>query len=138
MHRIWIDTNILIDILEGRQPFSEASAKVWECCEARLAEGYLSALSFMNMVYAERHQSSPDQVEWVHTIVAKTVNVQGLTASDPGRAAALGWRDFEDAVQYVAAKRARADFIITRNGRDFEEEDIPCLTPEEYLQLMAP
>ena len=57
----------------------------------------------------------------------------GINESDLINAANLCWEDYEDAIQSVTAERIKADFIITRNVRDFKSSKITALTPAEYL-----
>ena len=64
--KLWIDTNILLDVLQKREPFYHDSAKVWKMCEARMVEGHVSVLSFMNLVYILRRELSAEQIEKVY------------------------------------------------------------------------
>jgi hypothetical protein len=56
-----------------------------------------------------------------------------LSFPDLSKAAALNWNDFEDALQSVTAERIHADYIITRNVRDFSDSSIMAFTPSELL-----
>lgn len=58
---------------------------------------------------------------------------EDLTQADLKAAADMKWRDFEDAVQSVTASRINADYIITRNTKDFQDSPIKAVTPEEYF-----
>ncbi len=51
---------------------------------------------------------------------------------------ALGWSDFEDALQMLCAASADADYLVTRNTRDFDSDSIPVVTPAEVLALLQP
>lgn len=57
-----------------------------------------------------------------------------LKFDDLQNAASLNWKDFEDAIQFVTAERVNADYIITRNTKDFQNSKIPALTPNEFLE----
>jgi predicted nucleic acid-binding protein len=59
-----------------------------------------------------------------------------MTETSVAAASALRWKDFEDAVQYIAAKESKVDFIITRNKEDFETADIPCISPTEFIAYL--
>ena len=61
---------------------------------------------------------------------------EDLTVSDLARAAEMKWRDFEDALQYDTAARIHADYIITRNLKDFGQSQIPALSPGEFLTII--
>ena len=131
--RLMIDANILLDVMRKREPHYEASALVWRLCETEQAEGYVSALTLANIVYVMRRQLDADRVADVLQRLSLIFRIADLTAGDLARAALLKWPAFEDAVQSVTAERLRADFIVTRNVRDFTHSRTPALTPSEYL-----
>ena len=131
--RLLIDANIILDVLEKRHPHFEASAAVWKLCETEQIEGFISALSFANLVYVLRKELSAGDIEDVLTKLGLIFDFTALEVSDIQKAAELRWKDFEDAIQSVSAERIKADYIITRNVRDYKESRIPAFTPEEFL-----
>ena len=131
--KVLIDANIILDVLEKRQPHFEASAAVWKLCETEQIEGFISALSFANLVYVLRKELSAGDIEDVLTKLGLIFDFTALEVSDIQKAAELRWKDFEDAIQSVSAERIKADYIITRNVRDYKESRIPAFTPEEFL-----
>ena len=131
--KVLIDANIILDVLEKRQPHFEASAAVWKLCETEQIEGFISALSFANLVYVLRKEFSAGDIEDVLTKLGLIFDFTALEVSDIQKAAELRWKDFEDAIQSVSAERIKADYIITRNVRDYKESRIPAFTPEEFL-----
>ena len=128
-----IDANILLDVLQKREPHFGASALIWKLCETEQAEGCVSALSIANLVYVMRRELSPEQTKDVLEKLALIFRIVDLTAADLERAAQLRWDDFEDALQSAAAERIHADCIITRNIRDFRASRVIASTPSEYL-----
>lgn len=56
-----------------------------------------------------------------------------MTVADMTKAADLQWDDFEDALQSVTAERIHADYIITRNVKDFKKSKTVAFTPTEFL-----
>ena len=60
--RLLIDANIVLDVLQKREPHFKDSAAVWKICETEQAEGYISALTFANLVYVMRKELNPDQI----------------------------------------------------------------------------
>ncbi len=129
-----IDTNILLDVLQERAPHFEASFKIWGLCEYdESVTGYISSLSPMNVVYAMRKELTPDRTQEMFATLALTFKFADLKMSDLETAADMKWRDFEDAVQSVTASRINADYIITRNTKDFQDSPIKAITPEEYF-----
>lgn len=135
--RLMIDANIILDVLQAREPFYEDSSKISKMCETNMAEGYISTLIFANMVYIMRKELSPEKIENVLKALSLIYRFEDLTQADINSAAALQWDDFEDAVQAVIAKRINADFIITRNVKDFKDSEIIALTPSDFLNRCA-
>lgn len=132
--KLLIDANILLDVLQRREPFVSESSLVWKACEAGQDEGILSALTLANLVYVMRRELNPERTEAVLKALGIIFSVTELGAADLRRAAELRWPDFEDAVQSVTAQRLGADYIITRNIRDFAESRVPAMTPSEWLE----
>lgn len=133
--RVWIDGNILLDVLQNRPPHVTDSAAVWKLCEAGETEGCVSALTFANLVYVMRKELTPETIVSVFDKLCVIFRFQDLSVSDLSKAAAMQWRDFEDAVQTAAAERIGADYIITRNLKDFEKSTVPCVSPASFLEL---
>jgi len=131
--KLLIDANILLDVLQKREPHFHNSAQIWKLCETDLAEGYISSLTITNLIYVMRKELDPDKIENVLRQLKLIFQLTNLSASDITKAAELKWSDFEDAVQSTIAARIHADYIITRNVRDFEKSTVIALTPTEYL-----
>ena len=64
------------------------------------------------------------------------LSVEPITQDDVYQPYDNGWKDYKDGVQYLCAKRCNSDYIITRNGNDFQMSDIPVLTPDELLDII--
>ena len=132
--RALIDGNILLDVLQAREMHLEASAKIWKLCETEQLDGFVSALTFADLVYIMRKELTPDRIDDVLKKLALIFRFADLCAADLSTAAAMKWNDYEDAVQAATAKRIHADCIITRNIKDFLHSPVPAFTPSEFLQ----
>ncbi len=131
--RLMVDANIILDVLQAREPYLADSSGISRMCETKMAEGHISTLSFANLVYVMRKELAPEAIEEVFKILSLIYRFDDLTQADLSNAASLKWNDFEDAVQAVIAKRIHADYIITRNVKDFQSSEIMALTPSELL-----
>ena len=131
--RLLIDGNIVLDVLQKREPHYENSAKVWKLCETEQAEGYVSALTFADLVYVMRKELDPEKIEDVLKTLSLIFRFTELGVSDMTNAAGKKWDDYEDAVQASTAERLHVDYIITRNVRDYRESKIIAFTPTEFL-----
>ncbi len=128
-----IDANILLDVLMNRQDFVKDSSMIWKLCETNQTKGYISALTFANLMYIMRKQLDPETIEKLLVQLKFIFDFTDFGVSDLQRAAEMKWTDFEDAVQSATAERLHADFIITRNVKDFRSSKIMALTPTEFL-----
>lgn len=131
--KLLIDANILLDVLQNREPYVQASSVIWKLCETEKAKGYVSALTFANLVYIMRKELEPKKIEETLQALSLIFEFVDFSASDLSRAAELNWDDFEDAVQSVTADRVHADYIITRNVRDFTKSKVIAFAPSELI-----
>ena len=131
--RLLIDANIVFDVLLKREPYWADSSAVWKLCETEQMEGYISTLTFANLVYVMRKELEPAQIEDVLTRLKLIFRFGDFSTADMTKAAEMAWNDFEDAVQSATAERIQADFIITRNVRDFRQSKVVAFTPSEFL-----
>ena len=128
-----IDANIILDVLLNRPDYVKDSAMIWKLCETEQMKGYVSTLTFANLVYIMRKQLDPEKIEDVFHKLNLIFEFADFSVSDLTHAAELNWKDFEDAVQSVTAERIHADYIITRNVRDFSKSREMAFTPPELL-----
>lgn len=131
--RLMIDANIILDVLQAREPYLTDSSGISKLCETNLAEGHISTLSFANLVYVMRKELDPEKIEEVLKLLSLIYRFDDFTQADLYNAASLKWNDFEDAVQASIAKRINADYIITRNVKDYKDSEIMALSPSEFL-----
>ena len=131
--RLLIDANIVLDVLQKREPYWKDSSVIWKLCETEQAEGYISTLTFANLMYVMRRELDPAQIRDVLDKLRLIFRFADFTAADLEKAADMGWDDFEDAIQAATAERIMADRIITRNIRDFRNSMVIAFTPSEYI-----
>ncbi|MES1937481.1 type II toxin-antitoxin system VapC family toxin [Salinisphaera hydrothermalis] len=130
---ILIDLNVVLDVVQKREPHYTASAAVMgRVTDGRVA-ACLPAHAFTTLHYlVSRHQTETTAnrvVDWL----LRYFEVAGTTSRELRRARALGWPDFEDAVVAAAAESHSCTHIVTRNVRDFSDSPVLALTPEEFL-----
>ena len=134
--KILIDTNIILDVLCDRPELATASSAVWKYCETGRTTGCISALSIPNIVYILRKELTPQKTQEIISQIMTIFDVIDLRTDDIKKAAGMLTSDFEDALQMCCASRIKADYIITRNIRDFKSSRIPVLKPEEFLDIL--
>ena len=135
MNRIFVDTNILLDVVLHRDKFVAESARIWNECESKQTTGLISAISLNNIHYIARKQiSSTDALECVRHIL-NVFTIVPLDTPILRMAVDLPQQVFEDAIQIFSALHAKADCIITRDRQHFSSDYLPILTPTEYLEI---
>ena len=128
-----IDTNIVLDVLLNRPEFVKDSSMIWKLCETEQAKGYISTLTYANMMYVMRKQLTPEQIEEVFRKLNLIFEFADFSPVVLERAVSMKWKDFEDAVQSATAESVHADYIITRNLKDFTQSRVMAFTPSELL-----
>jgi len=134
--RAFLDTNILIDILEQR-PEYEHSLEVVQMGLDGTVQLAVTDLTLINIVYICRKSAGADRIYDFITFVSKFIDILTIGKEPIMEAATARHRDFEDYVQYATAKRNGMDCIITRNKKDFLLPDIDVFTPSEFLEQFA-
>lgn len=133
--KVFLDTNILIDFLAARQPFAEDAIALFQLADNGEIELMVSDLTIINTIYVLRRMQydlseiydSMDDIRPLLTIVS-------MGASVVDRCLQHRSDDFEDEMQYLSAVDANADYIITRNKKDFDFGDSAVMTPQEFFK----
>ena len=134
--KVLVDTNVILDVLCNRKKFVKDSLRVFQCCETQRITGYISALSIPNIVYIMRKELDPEQIKEILHTLTMVFSVVEPRESDLLKAAELSFGDYEDAIQSVCAARVRADYIVTRNERDFDNSPVRVVSPTNLLRQL--
>ncbi|MBN1912044.1 MAG: PIN domain-containing protein [Pirellulales bacterium] len=130
---VFLDTNVLMDVLLDREPFVADSQQVWLLAERGKIRGLVSAISFPNVYYVVRKLSGVRQANRMMIMLRDVFVPVACDEQVLQQAIDAGFKDFEDAIQYFTALRADADCLVSRNPKHFRDPDIPVLTPSEFL-----
>jgi predicted nucleic acid-binding protein len=136
--KVLIDTNILLDVIQDRRPYSASAVRVWKLVEEHAIEGYASAINFNNVFYIARKPVGAEKAMEAVRLIRGVFQIVSLDEAVIDRALALPGNDFEDAIQAAAATRIAADYIVTRNLTDFNSLGVPSVTAEEILAILQP
>ena len=131
--RILVDTNVLLDVLARREPFYAASAGVWSLAERGEVGAVVSAISFNNVYYIVRRAEGRAKAEKAIRLIRDVFEPVAPDGQIIDQAIDAGLDDFEDAVQFHSAIRAKAAYLVTRNADHFPASELPILTPGEFL-----
>lgn len=134
--KIFLDTNIIIDLVLNRHPWVRYELVLLELSRQKKLSLAVSDISFLNLAYAVRKVMSPDDIYAAMTDLLKYMDVAAAGGSVIRSAVSLRWKDLEDCVQYLVARKESADYIITRDLAGFSLSDIPVMTPVEFLSII--
>ena len=135
MTGIFIDTDVIIDFLTDRQPFSEEAAGLFNSIDNGKVKGYTSALSYSNLYYVLSKYAPHKKVIALLNELSELVGILKVDDSIVKAALASDFKDFEDAIQYYTSlENKKVNVIITRNIKDYKKSSLPVMTPGTYLK----
>ena len=132
-----IDTNVVLDVVLGREPWAREAALLFNEIVAGKARGFLAAHALTTVHYIVASERDRSAASTAVADVLSVFAVVPLEAAEFQRALALRLGDFEDAVQVAACLKVGARFIVTRNARDFRGAPVETRTPGEVVALLA-
>jgi len=130
---VFIDTNVLMDVLAKREPFYADSARLWTLAEQGRIKGLISVISFNNIYYVVRKLRTRRVADRMMLLLRDTFKAVPLDKQILDQAIDAGFKDLDDAIQYFSAIRAGAACIVSRDAGAFPRSDLPVLTPGELL-----
>lgn len=135
MNDLFIDTDVIIDFLIDRKPFSRETAIIFTLIEQKKLKSYASSLTFSNLYYVLRKFESHAKVISKLDSLSKLLVVLKVDDQIIRNAISSGFLDFEDSIQYYcAADYKKIEVIITRNTKDYKNSELPVMTPGDFLK----
>ena len=133
MERVFFDTDIFLDFLLGREPFFDEAVDVMFLAEDGKIKGLMSPLSFSNIFYIlSRLENQNFALKTLYKL-RQAVSLSAVNEKLLDFALFSDFKDFEDALQYYSAENSSADYILTRNRKDYAKSLIPVMSAREYL-----
>lgn len=136
MKKLFIDTNIVLDLLSRREPFYEESANLFSLADLKIIELSISSLTVANTSYTLLRQTNSKsakeilrKLRLIIKILPLDDKIIGLALNDNS------FSDFEDGLQYFTALENNQDLIITRNLKDFKKSNLPVMTARQFLEM---
>jgi len=133
MDKVFVDTDICIDLLSKREPFNKAAELLFSLADTGKIKLCVSSLSFSNIDYVLLSQYSSTHSRQIIAKFKTLVQVLAVDSKTIDFGIASDFNDFEDAIQYACALENNLTIIITRNLKDYKKASIIVLTPESYL-----
>ena len=131
--KLYIDTNVVLDLLQYREPWIDDTLVLFQLAKDKEVELIVSDLTFVNVVYIAGKNFDKQKLKETLIGLKKLVTVVPIGNACVDQALGDDFNDFEDAVQYYAAKRERVDFILSRDEKGFKMSDISVLSVSEFL-----
>lgn len=138
MTDIFIDTDVIIDFLIDRKPYSREAAILFTLMEQKKLRGYSSSLTFSNLYYILRKIETHNKVISKLDSLSKILSILKVDEQTIKDAINSRFLDFEDSIQYFSARdNKKISVIITRNIKDYKNSEIPVMTPGDYLKTVS-
>lgn len=134
--KVFVDTNVIIDLLAKREPFYEAAAKIFSLADMRRCTAVVASISFSTAAYLLERKLTYEELSHILRQFASIVEIAAIDERTVRQSLSTTsrFRDIEDAMQHYAAVHSECEAIITRNVKDFKQADIPVFSPDEFLK----
>ena len=133
--RLFLDTNIIIDLLADRKPFSNAAYVIFREAKINRWVLYTSSNSIITTLYILERELNAKQANHAISTILKRLDIQDLTKKELILALKSKTEDLEDAYQIECANKVgKIDFIITRDKKGFSNSMIEVLHPDEFIE----
>ena len=137
MKKVFVDTNILIDLLGDRKPFSKYAIEIFDKAERRKVELFVSSHSFATTHYLLKKYMMETELREVLYALLDYLTIIAIDTDMIKKGLKSNYKDFEDALQIIAANSIRKlDYIVTRNLKDFSDSGIAILPPDELVRVI--
>lgn len=134
---LFIDTNVVIDYLADRQPFSEQAAEIFNYAEQGRISIHISAVSYNNIYYILRRSLNHTATIKILDEITEMVQIAEVNEAVIKKSLKSDFKDFEDAIQYNSALLVpKLKAIVSRNIKDFKHSTVAVLSPTEVLALI--
>ena len=130
---VLIDLNVLLDVLQKREPFYETSAGLLAALETGQVQGFVAAHSLTTLFYLIQKSRSAAKARASITNLLQFIQIAPVDQSTIEQALNLDFRDFEDAVQMISAVQCKMDCLVTRNVKDYQTALLPVMQPVDFL-----
>jgi predicted nucleic acid-binding protein len=134
--KILFDTNIILDILLDREPFSDLAVKLVSKVEKKKIKGFLGATAITTIYYLAVKTAGKKKADWEITKLLSIFQIAPVNKSVLNEAIKAKFKDFEDAVLHEAAKQVEVQGIVTRNTKDFKKATLSIYSPEELYNML--
>lgn len=134
MKNVFLDTNILMDIIANREPFYDSSSEVYKLGILRKVKFFTSSNTILTLHYLLKKYLKEENIRKTLDEITQVVSIVPIDLYIIQESIKSNCKDFEDAAQIFAAKSVKEiDFIVTRNLKDFKNSEVTALNPDQFL-----
>lgn len=130
---LFVDTNIVLDHVGRREPFYQLSRKVLLLGVVGEARTFINTNMLADMIYLLRKDYGSAGAQRLVRENLSFLQVVGVSPDDASMALKAEWSDFEDCLVARCAEKVQADFIVTRNVKDFSRSMVPAISPADLF-----
>jgi predicted nucleic acid-binding protein len=131
--KLFVDANVILDLILKRQPFFENIAKIITVAEKKSYKLCISSVTFVHVNYIACKYTDKKNVLESLKMLRIVFDVLSVSETEIDKALYSKFNDFEDALQHYCATMYNCNYIITRDLKDFKNSEIPVMTPTEFL-----
>jgi predicted nucleic acid-binding protein len=139
MYKVFVDTDVILDLLTKRDPFHKAAVKIFRQIELKKIEGYTSPLVIANLhyilctIYNIKHNCIELLSDLLKILIVTKIDAETIKLVFDNKVL----KDLEDMIQYYSAIDIGIDLIVTRNIKDFPKTDeIKIMIPDELVTII--
>lgn len=133
MERLFVDTDIVLDLLGAREPHFSPAAILFSMADQGSIRLYVSAITFANVNYVLSRQLNESRARRLLLKLKTLVRIAPVNEKIIELSLSSDFRDFVDAIQYHSAIENNIQTLLTRNLRDFKKAQISIMTAQQYL-----
>lgn len=137
MKKIFVDTNILLDLLFQRRGFFLDAKRLFNYSKSRNINIFISAISINTIYYLLQKKFTKEHSKHLLEYIYDITDILPFDENIIFLAHQSAFKDLEDAFQYFTAKEHHILFLITRNIKDFAVDDLSVLSPQQFLEIIA-
>lgn len=132
--RALIDTCVVVDALQSREPFCRDAQTLFLLCANQRFEGCLTAKALTDLYYLTHRQTHSDAAtRAILTKLCTLFTMLDTTAMDVRNALGSAVADYEDAVMVETAVRTGVDCLVIRNLKDYRKAPLPVYAPADFI-----
>lgn len=133
---VLLDTNIVLDVLLGREPWLEDAREVWQACDDGRLAGWISPVTLTTIYYIGRKQLGSPKARQAVSLCLKAFHICPVHRQTIDMALGFNGKDFEDDMQCACACIAALNAIVSRDVSGFVSSPVPAMTPRELLRRL--